>query len=107
MNVPSQHTTSPARLLPTFENERLHSFQQQHPPNMYQSSPPSPYRSALSSNRPRAVSAASVTNAPDYRVWSKGLNTTYYNHAGDQSLGPDGPPPLRPTPDIDGRSCAT
>lgn len=101
MNVPGQHTTSPARLLPTFENERLHSFQQHHPPNMYQSSPPSPHLSARSSNRPRAVSAASVTNAPDYWVWSQGLNTTYENHAGDQSLGPDGSPPLRPTPDID------
>lgn len=69
---------------------------------MYQSSPPSPHRSAPSSNRPRAVSAASVTNAPDYRVWSQGLNIMDYNHAGDRSSGPDGPPPsTRPTPDID------
>jgi len=102
MKVPTQHTTSPARLLLAFENERLHSFQQhqQHPPDVYQSSAPSPYRSTRSSNRPRAVSAASVTNAPDYRVWSQGLDTMDYNHAGDQLLGPDGPPP-RPTPDLD------
>jgi hypothetical protein len=99
MRVPTpQHTTSPACLLLAFENERLHSLQQQQPPNMYQSSPPSPHRSTHSPNRHRAVSAASVTNAPDYRVWSQGLNTIDYIHAGD----PDGlPPPLRPTPELD------
>lgn len=102
MKVPNQPTASPARLLLAFENERLHSIQQQkHPPNMYQSSPPSPHRSTRSSNRPRAVSAASVTSAPDYGVWSQGLNIEDYIHAGDQLLGPDGPPPQRHTPDLD------
>ena len=99
-NLPAQHTISisPARQLPTFEDERLQSFQPQLPFNMYQSPPPSPHRSAPSSNRPRAVSAASVANIPDYRVWSQGLNTINDDHASGQSLDPS---PPSPTPDLD------
>lgn len=100
-NMPAQPTISPARQLPAFEDERLESFQPQHPFNMHQSSPPSPHRSALSSNRPRAVSAASVTNIPDYRVWSQGLNIIENNHASNQLLEPRRSPPLSPTPDLD------
>ena len=96
-NMPAQHTISPAQ----FEDERLQSFQPQHPFNMYQSSPPSPHRSALSSNRPRAVSAASVANIPDYRVWSQGLNIIDNSHASNQSSEPHRSPPLSPTPDLD------
>jgi len=102
VNMPAQQPTSPAPRLPAFENERLQLFQPQHLSNMYQSSPPSPHRSALSSNRPRAVSAASVTNIPDYRVWSQGLNILDNNYTSDQPFGHHRPPPpLSPTPDLD------
>ena len=101
MNMSTQHI-SPAHLLPASKVEGLHLFQPQHPFNMHQSSPASSHRSAQSSNRPRAVSAASVTNTPDYRVWSQGLNMIDDNHAGDRSLGPcRSPLPLISTPDLD------
>jgi hypothetical protein len=98
VDMGTQHITSPARLLPAFDNERLHLFQPQHPFNLYQSSPPFPHRLSRSC-RPRAVSAASVTNTPDYRVWSQGLNIVDSIHTGDQSLRAYRSPP--PPPDLD------